>query len=64
MSSRWLFRACQEPIRRLLNLQLQRHRCSRLEGFKVGEIIYIVKSRYEISCVVDFYILPDIYDKN
>jgi hypothetical protein len=28
---------CQEPILRLLNLQLQRQRCSRLERFYIGE---------------------------
>jgi hypothetical protein len=45
-----------DPILRLLNLQLQRWRCSRLERFKVSEsIFFILKTCYAISCVVNFY---------
>jgi hypothetical protein len=40
---------------RLLNLQLQSQRYSRLERFYIGENIFIIKTRYAIRCVVNFY---------
>jgi hypothetical protein len=41
---------------RLLNLQLQRQRCSRLESFYGGENSFLfLKTRYAINCVANFY---------
>jgi hypothetical protein len=40
-----------EPILRLLSLQLQRQRCSRLERFEVGENHYYSKTRLFTNAV-------------
>jgi hypothetical protein len=58
--SKWWVGTCNsiepEPISRLLNLQLQRQRCSRLERFYIGEkIIFILQTRLAFSCIVNFY---------
>jgi hypothetical protein len=45
----------QEPILRVLNLQLQRQRCCGLERFYIGKIIFILKTRYAISRFVHFH---------
>jgi hypothetical protein len=39
-----------EPILRLLNLQLRRERCSRLERFSTGEKIYKNALCYLLRC--------------
>jgi hypothetical protein len=43
-----LFEKVQESILRLLNLQLHRQRCSRLERFYVRRKIFIIKTRHAI----------------
>jgi hypothetical protein len=49
----FIFQRKEEPILRLLHLQLQRQRCSRLERFKV-EYIFL-DTCYAISCAVKLY---------
>jgi hypothetical protein len=44
-----------EPILRLLNLQLQSKRFSRLERCLQKRKKLIIKTRYAISCTVNFY---------
>jgi hypothetical protein len=44
-----------KTILRLLNLQLQRQRWSRLERFYVREKYFYYKTRHAISCAVNFY---------
>jgi hypothetical protein len=54
---KYLYERVQEPIQRLLNLQLQRQRCTYKAGafFKVEENIFILNTRHAISCAVNFY---------
>jgi hypothetical protein len=42
-----------EPILRLLNFQLQRRRCSKLERFYIRN--FLLKTCHAISCAVNFY---------
>jgi hypothetical protein len=43
-----LHQVAQEPVLRLLNLQLQSQRCSRLERFHIGEEEFLFQKRAKL----------------